>query len=410
MEYDEVLEHVGPYGRHQMLAWFLVTVLSNWPFAWQTFSMNFLGYEPEHRCRIPFGDFNDTSVGDAGNYSFSSIGKCSLFANDTAGNNYTTGCEYGWWYSHNPVTNSIVTQWDLVCDKNFLAETAQAIFSFGILLGDLLFGFLADRYGRRKIFFGTLAGTAVVGSVAMFSPNVYIFLVFRFFLGTLTVGFWLTGYLLILEIFPPKQRTYFGILAAFGWNSGALTMALFGYLIRDWKTLQLVISLPALAGVLVWWFVPESVRWLLARGRQGEAQQLVYNMVKFNNKKLPEDFQLCVPISKKDRSAGDDSNNEEKTYTTLDLFRTPKIRLRIICCTILWIVNTLVYYGISFSAPSINGDFYLNFFLLMVIEVPAVMLALLLAWRIGRRMPLIVSGMLAGIACIVTPFIPTDTG
>lgn len=41
---------------------------------------------------------------------------------------------------------TIVTQWDLVCDRAPLANLAQTVFMFGILMGNVIFGYLSDRY------------------------------------------------------------------------------------------------------------------------------------------------------------------------------------------------------------------------------------------------------------------------
>jgi hypothetical protein len=40
---------------------------------------------------------------------------------------------------------AIVLQWDLVCDRKQLANVAQTVFMFGILVGNVLFGMVADR-------------------------------------------------------------------------------------------------------------------------------------------------------------------------------------------------------------------------------------------------------------------------
>lgn len=41
--------------------------------------------------------------------------------------------------------NTIISQWNLICDKAWLANFAQTICMFGVLLGSILFGFIADR-------------------------------------------------------------------------------------------------------------------------------------------------------------------------------------------------------------------------------------------------------------------------
>ena len=76
-------------------------------------------------------------------------------------------------------------QWDLVCDKNYLMETSQSVFSFGVMVGAIIFTAMADRLGRKPIHLGCQYSMLVVGVVIAFAPNYVSFVVLRFFLGAL---------------------------------------------------------------------------------------------------------------------------------------------------------------------------------------------------------------------------------
>ena len=76
-------------------------------------------------------------------------------------------------------------QWDLVCDRNVLPEASQMVFNFGVMFGAILFGFLSDRYGRKKSFVAALVIQAVVGCATAFSPDFYLFTALRFIVGAL---------------------------------------------------------------------------------------------------------------------------------------------------------------------------------------------------------------------------------
>jgi OCT family organic cation transporter-like MFS transporter 4/5 len=49
--------------------------------------------------------------------------------------------------------------------------------------------------------------------------------------------------------------------------------ALAYFLNDDWRTLQVVFSAPAVVFVSYWWLMPESVRWLIRKGRHEEARE-----------------------------------------------------------------------------------------------------------------------------------------
>jgi len=76
-------------------------------------------------------------------------------------------------------------QWDLVCDRNVLPEASQMVFNFGVMFGAILFGFLSDKFGRKRTFVTSLVVQAVVGSVTALSPNFYVFTALRFIVGAL---------------------------------------------------------------------------------------------------------------------------------------------------------------------------------------------------------------------------------
>jgi len=59
------------------------------------------------------------------------------------------------------------------------------VFNFGVMFGAILFGFLSDRYGRKKSFVAALVIQAVVGCATAFSPDFYLFTALRFIVGAL---------------------------------------------------------------------------------------------------------------------------------------------------------------------------------------------------------------------------------
>merc|ERR1719249_378053 len=76
------------------------------------------------------------------------------------------------------------------------------------------------------------------------------------------------------------------------WVLGWLTLALWAYLIRDWRDLVFYTSLPSLISVVLIWLVPESPRWLVAGGRLEEAEEVVRQGAKVNCITLPESWKL----------------------------------------------------------------------------------------------------------------------
>ena len=67
------------------------------------------------------------------------------FTYDFDGNKTVTKCNGNFVYDHSEVQNNIVTDWDLVCEREWLAKLCQPTFMLGVLIGALVFGDIADR-------------------------------------------------------------------------------------------------------------------------------------------------------------------------------------------------------------------------------------------------------------------------
>jgi MFS family permease len=76
-----------------------------------------------------------------------------------------------------------ILQLNWVCEDSFLPTLAQSIFFLGAITGGLLFGWIADRYGRIP----ALAGCNIIGFAAgvltAFSGSFWFFSICRFFVG-----------------------------------------------------------------------------------------------------------------------------------------------------------------------------------------------------------------------------------
>ncbi|XP_019268266.1 solute carrier family 22 member 3 isoform X2 [Panthera pardus] len=68
--------------------------------------------------------------------------------------------------------------------------------------------------------------------------------------------------------------------------------------------------------------------------------------------------------------------------------------------------SAVVYQGLVMRLGIIGGNLYIDFFISGVVELPAALLILLTIERFGRRLPFAGSNMVAGVACLVTAFLP----
>jgi MFS family permease len=154
----------------------------------------------------------------------------------------------------------------------------------GAVFGALLFGYSTDLWGRKRLFYVTLLIYLVGTALSAFSWNMDSYLLFRFITGAGIGGEYAAINSAIDELIPARLRgrvdlainSSYWIGAALG--SGAVYWLLDPRLVPLRYGWRLAFGIGAMLGLLIlglrrW--VPESPRWLMLRGREGEADRVV---------------------------------------------------------------------------------------------------------------------------------------
>ena len=144
------------------------------------------------------------------------------------------------------------TQWDLVCDKSSLSNISQSMFFIGGLLGAWIWGTVADRIGRKKVFFLSILCSVVSGLGYSLSPNFNMFAVFRLLVAFSAAGVVLSSYVLSMELTGIEYRTFAGLACSGIFSLCFPVMALLAYLIPNWRVFCTMSSLGLLAYLALW--------------------------------------------------------------------------------------------------------------------------------------------------------------
>lgn len=131
-------------------------------------------------------------------------------------------------------------------------------------LGALIFGRLADRYGRRPVLMLDVVLFSVFELATAFSTSLAMLLGLRFLFGVAMGGEWGIGAALAMESIPPKSRGLVSGLLQSGYPCGFFLAALANWLLVDaigWRGLFVVGALPALLVLYIRRSVPESPVW-----------------------------------------------------------------------------------------------------------------------------------------------------
>ena len=147
--------------------------------------------------------------------------------------------------------------------KSAIVATFFATLAFRPL-GAILFGLLADRYGRRVPLMANVVFFATVEVLCGFAPSYGIFLMLRALYGIGMGGEWGVGASLALEHVPGRWRGIFSGVLQSGYSVGYLLAALCAGLVLPhlgWRPLFWLGGAPALLALYVRSHVPESEAW-----------------------------------------------------------------------------------------------------------------------------------------------------
>jgi MFS family permease len=180
----------------------------------------------------------------------------------------------------------------------------------GAVLGAILFGYLTDRLGRRKLFLVTLAVYSLATAATALSWNFWSFALFRFVTGLGIGGEYAAINSAVDELIPGKVRgTVDLIVNATFWVGAALgslaSLALlnggFAPVNLGWRLAFGIGAVLGLGVLILRLAVPESPRWLMLRGKEQDADKVVCDIeAKVSEKKgdlpEPEDNKLKLKV------------------------------------------------------------------------------------------------------------------
>ena len=268
----------------------------------------------------------------------------------------------------------------------------------GMALGAVLAGTIADRVGRKNVFAATVILYSVSTGLCAVAWSYESLLFFRFL-----VGFGLGGELpvaatLMSEYAPSQLRGRFIVLLESFWGVGWLVAACISYFLIPefgWHIAFIIGAAPALYVFLIRLHMPESIRYLISKGRIDEAKEIVADL----------ECKLGVEGKAFDEKLSDIESG--KVVTAKPKFSTlwsPQFRVRTIMLWLAWFGIVYSYYGIFMWLPSIvfaQGFAVVKSFeyvlVMTLAQLPGYFAAAWLVDVIGRRYTLSLFLLMSGV-------------
>jgi putative MFS transporter len=238
------------------------------------------------------------------------------------------------------VLGSIRTEFHLSAPR---AGALGSMSFVGMFFGAALAGMLADRFGRRIVFQGSMIIWGVGSLLCAYAANMRQLMLYRAVLG-LGMGMeFPIGQSLVSEFIPARQRgRYIAVLEGF-WPIGFIAAGFLAYLLLPlggWRLVFVAEAVPALFVLAIRLFVPESPRWLEARGRADEAHR-VLSAFEDRVRRARGGAELPTPIK-----LAASAVTGRGRFSFLELF-APGYVQRTIMVWALWFFALVGYYGLT---------------------------------------------------------------
>jgi len=255
----------------------------------------------------------------------------------------------------------------------------------GMACGAVMSGWLADSIGRKKLFTATLLTYGVATGLCGFAWNYESLLVFRFLVGLGVGGQLPVAVTLMSEYSPARYRGRMIVLLESSWALGWLAASVIAYMIiprYGWQVAFFIGAGPAFTFIYFWQRVPESVLYLIGKGRFAEAHAQVAAI----------EASLGVPVGEPPTAA--EVNAPPTKFSLAELWSGPYLK-RTVCLWILWFGTVFAYYGIFTWLPSLlvkSGHTLIRSFeyvmWMTLAQIPGYFTAAMLVDRIGRKITL----------------------
>lgn len=419
LDKDYIFGRWGPYQTLQAAFVFFHI----WETGFQLLIGVFIAYRPGFQCSVSY--FDNISLSNDSSYVLYEKCQIKVFHNDTDGPKLVSvqECTSDYKYTLDK-ERTIVTEFDLVCDKSHLAELLQTLVMAGQLVGAVCASSLSDRVGRKTVHLCSNLLTLIFGISVAFAPNYTTLAILKFILGVLQQGMVMSDAVFTIELFPEKTRYLCKLVGSFMFTTGLVFMSAIAYLLQSypWRYLQITLSCFSLLSLIQYWVHDESLKWLIANGKTKEVNRILRKVSKWNKLDYGE---LVANVRQKMNVS-----NMEKPFHTELLLRNNKtafsvekysiltilqnkylLWITILMCFV-WVTNTLTYFGLLLTATSLAGNRFLNFFLMACVEYISFVLEFFMLYRFGRRTAVIfyhcITGTSLALATLLNYFSDGD--
>nr|XP_026694719.1 solute carrier family 22 member 4-like isoform X3 [Ciona intestinalis] len=313
--------------------------------------------------------------------------------NDTGNqsNNLERFCKDGWTFDTSE-GNTLVSEFGLECTAAWKRPTLQSVYMIGSLFGSLFGGPITDRFGRKNTFTATFIINGCLHLPLSFTTSYVQYIVLLHFTGFLQIVLYLAGFVLAQELVPTAKRSIAALSVNVCHGLGYLILPLVAYFIRDWRWFLRFYTVACVCYFPILWFIPKSPKWVA-----------LHRSVSSKNEKMnAKEMETFIGTNNNQIEQVD---SDKQLSSTMDLFKQPILRRRVLIVCLLWIVTTLGFYTLGLNSSNLGGNIYLNCVYGALVDITSYVTTALILSKKGRKSATSITIGIGGIMCLITPML-----
>ncbi|XP_037817537.1 organic cation transporter-like protein isoform X2 [Lucilia sericata] len=285
-------------------------------------------------------------------------------------------------FEHQAEFHSVITQYDLVCSRDILVSVTQFFHLFGVLTGGILANHLLRYFSPRMVMlFGMVTqifcGT-MTGHVASYELHVF----FRCLSAVCCAQMYTAGGMIMADITGGTYKTCVSTLFEQFWSIGVIMLPGVASFFSSWSHLYMAISCPTVILIYLWQWIPDSPRWMVARGRVLEAKRILIKCAEMNGTRysLPHDIDQQLQLQ---AQTAMDAPPPASWWT---IWKGEKAVRHMICVHLCWSIYIVVYYGMLLNIRSFSRDhLQINTVIAGISEIIGTFIGLFLILKTTRK-------------------------
>ncbi|KFM59487.1 Solute carrier family 22 member 7, partial [Stegodyphus mimosarum] len=182
MEFEDLLEDIGEYGKYQKRLMYFFLFPSAALLPWFSMNILFLVFVPDHWCYVPEVAASNLTIDVQRSIIAPPENSCYMYDQNyteilTLGHTQvqngtpTVPCNNGWQYDTTHWDETAGSKWNMVCDNAHLASMVMTLTNVGSIIGTPVYGTLSDKIGRKPVFFIVIFVTVITAVASVLMSN-----------------------------------------------------------------------------------------------------------------------------------------------------------------------------------------------------------------------------------------------